>query len=169
MPLDYGTRRRPRRVGALTVTCALALAHGCAMAGFGGLHLNVTDRQTRQVIINIEAGADDARVVEVDSAGDVELGVGSTTIERYVLHRTGFGNSVATGYFLCPKPCADPLAAYVVAYSPEQVFDADGQLELRFRIVNADGSSRELIRTVEPEMLPGLWQDPRIDASGAGG
>ena len=168
MPLDYGTRPAPRRVGALTIIGTLALLQACAMAGFGGLQLNVTDQQTRQVVIGIDAGADDARVVEVDPAGEVELGVGRTTIERYVLHRTGFGNSAATGYFLCPKPCSDPLAGYVVAYSPEQVFDPDGALELRFRIVNADGSTRELTRTVEPEMLPELWQNPRIDASAAG-
>lgn len=167
MPLNYGTRSRPRRVGALLVVSSLVLLQACAMAGFGGLRLNVTDRQTRQVVITVDAGSDDARVLEVNSTGEVEIGIGPTTIERYVLHRTGFGNTVATGYFLCPKPCTDPLAGYVVAYSPEQIFAPDGQLELRFRIVSADGSTRELTRTVEPEMLPDLWQDPRIDATGS--
>jgi len=168
MPLDYGTRPKPRRVGALTIVCSLTLLNACAMAGFGGLQLNVTDQQTRQVVISIDAGSDDARVVEIDATGEVDIGVGRTTIERYVLHRTGFGSAAATGFFLCPKPCADPLAGYVVAYSPERIFSPDGQLELHFRIVNPDGSSRELTRSVEPEMLPDLWQNPRIDASASG-
>jgi hypothetical protein len=144
----------------------LVVMTGCAMAGFGGaLQLNITGQETRALSVLIDAGASDAHVVEIEAAEqEVDLGAGSATIERYILHRARLGSSTATGYFLCAEPCTDPLGAYLVAYSPEQVFEPDGELELRFRIVAADGTSRDLRRTIRAEMLPALWDNPRIEA-----
>lgn len=161
-----GARGSLHAVGlAVLVTASSA----CAMAGFGGaLQLNVTDLQTRQVTILVDAGISDARIIELDPTGEVELGTGSVTIDRYVLHRTGFGSSGSIGYFLCPKPCADPLVGYVVAYSPEQVFTPSGQLELHFRIDSTGGGQQEIRRVIRADMLPGLWQSPRIEARPGG-
>jgi len=160
--------RRALRGGALMVL--LAGAAGCAMAGFGGaLQLNITSQESRVLAIEIDAGASDARIVEIGPAGEeTELGTGRASIDRYVLHRTRLGSSSATGFFVCVAPCTDPLSAYLVAYSPEQVFTADGELQLRFRITAADGSSQDLTRTVTPEMLPALWETPRIEARASG-
>ena len=168
MPRDC--RRVAVRCGApiLLVTALSMAASGCAMAGFGGaLQLNITDRQTRQLTIEIDGGGADARIFEVGMEDEVELGTGSATIDRYLLHRAAFGSSVAVGYFLCPKPCNDPLNDYLAAYSPDQIFNADGGLELRFRILSDDGISEDITRTINPEMLPALWQNPRI-AAGSG-
>ena len=41
---------------------------------------------------------------------------------------------------------------------------ADGKLELRFRILSDDGASEDITRIINPEMLPALWQNPRISA-----
>ncbi len=165
MPLN--SRRFAHRWGVpilLVVTLSVA-ASGCGMAGFGGaLQLNITDRQTRQLTIEIDGGGDDGRVFEVDTDGEIELGTGKATIERYLLHRTAFGSSVAVGYFLCTRPCNDPLNDYLVAYSPDQIFTADGKLELRFRILSAGGTYEDITRTINPEMLPDLWQYPRLQA-----
>jgi hypothetical protein len=154
---------------AALVSFVLASA-GCAMAGFGGsLELNITGQQTRAVVIAIDAGAADARVYEIDATGEIELGTGRATIERYVLQRASLGSDAAIGFFLCPKPCTDPLRSYVVAYSPEQVFTANGELQLHFRIVNAEGTAQEVTRTIRADMLPALWESPRIEASASGG
>jgi hypothetical protein len=140
------------------------------MAGFGGaLQLNITSQETRVLVVEVDAGASDSQIVEIGPAGEeTNLGMGSASIDRYALHRTRLGNSSATGYFVCAAPCNDPLTAYLVAYSPEQVFTADGELELRFRITSADGTSQDLTRTVSPDMLPALWQTPRIEARASG-
>lgn len=165
MPLD--ARRLAYRCGGpilLVVISAMAAA-GCGIAGFGGaLQLNITDRQTRQLTIEIDGGSADARVFEVGTEGEIELGTGSATIDRYLLHRATFGSSVAVGYFLCPTPCNDPLNDYLVAYSPDQIFNADGKLELRFRILSDDGISEDITRTINAETLPALWQNPLIKA-----
>jgi hypothetical protein len=147
----------------------IGLTSACAMAGFGGaLQLNITGQETRALRVEIDAGATESRILEVDPAGDVDLGAGRVTIDRYVLHRARLGSTSATGYFLCLQPCSDPLSNYLVAYSPEQVFTSDGQLELRFRIVAADETSQELIRTIRAEMLPALWENPVLEARAAG-
>jgi hypothetical protein len=149
----------------LLVVIVSMASSGCGMAGFGGaLQLNITDRQTRQLTIEIEGGSADARVFQVNVDGEIELGIGSATIDRYVVHRATFGSGVAVGYFLCPKPCSDPLNNYLVAYSPDQIFNADGELELRFRILSDGGTSEDITRTINAEMLPTLWQNPRIAA-----
>ena len=140
-------------------------ASGCGIAGFGGaLQLNITNQQTRQLTIEIDGGSADARVFEVGTEGEIELGTGNATIDRYLLHRTTFGSSAAVGYFLCSEPCRDPLNDYLVAYSPDQIFNADGKLELRYRILSNGGISEDIARTINPEMLPALWQNPRIEA-----
>jgi len=158
--------RAGRIAGLLLVLAAMT---GCAMAGLGGsMHLNITGDEARKLVVEIDAGASDARVLEVDVNGETELGVGRATLERYAMHRARLGTTTATGYFLCYDPCRDPVAEYVVAYSPEQVFTSDGELALTFRIVAADGSSQELSRTITPEMLPALWQTPRIEARPSG-
>lgn len=165
MPLD--SRSFAYRCGApiLLVAILSMAASGCGMAGFGGaLQLNITNRQTRQLTIEIDGGSADARVFEIETDGEVELGRGSVRIDRYLLHRATFGNGVAAAYFLCAKPCNDPLNDYLVAYSPDQIFIADGKLELRFRILSEDGISEDIRRTVNAEALPALWQDPRIEA-----
>ena len=162
-----------RRVGrrwalALALAALVGAGAACGMAGFGGsLQLNITDQQTRQLGVRVDAGVD-GLVVELNASGDVELGSGSVEIDRYLLQRTSFGSSPATGYFLCAKPCTDPLSSYLVAFSPEHVFVASGQLELRFRIVSADGDTEEITRSINAEMLPDLWQRPTIEL-GAGG
>jgi hypothetical protein len=168
MPLSVRSWVPSNSLASVLLVVLVGAAAGCGMAGFGGsLQLNVTDQQTRTLTIEIDGGADDARVIEIDAQGEVELGTGKVTIDRYALHRTRFGSSDASAYFLCPKPCSDPLSNYLVAYSPEQVFRADGQIELRFRIESADGTSQELSRAINAEMLPALWQEPKIEASAA--
>ncbi len=161
------SRRFVHRWGApiLLVVTLSAAAWGCGLAGFGGaLQLNITDRQTRQLTIEIDGGSDDARVFEVRTESEIELATGSATIERYLLHRTAFGSSTAVGYFLCRRPCNDPLNDYLVAYSPDHIFTAEGKLELRFRILSAGGTSEDITHTINPEMLPALWQNPRLKA-----
>lgn len=154
------------RKGALVGLVMTSTA--CAMAGFGGsLQLNITGQETRAVVIAVDGGTAEARVYEIDATGEIELGTGQATIERYVLQRTRLGADAGIGYFLCAKPCTDPLRSYLVAYSPEQIFTADGQLELRFRIVDAAGGAQDVTRTISADMLPALWQTPRIEA-GAG-
>jgi len=155
-----------------STTLGLLLVSGsaCAMAGFGGgaLRLNITDQQTRQLTIHVDAGAGDARVIEIGGDGEVELGSGAVQIDRYVLQRATFGRGAAVGFFLCPRPCADPLSSYLVAYSPDQLFASDGKLELQFRVVSSSGETAIITRLINAEMLPDLWQDPRI-AAGVGG
>jgi len=168
MPLSSRSWALSNSLASLVLVVLVAATAGCGMAGFGGsLQLNVTDQQTRTLTIEVDTGADDARVIEIDAQGEVELGAGKVTIDRYVLHRTRFGSSNASAFFLCPKPCSDPLSNYLVAYSPEQVFRADGQIELRFRVELADGRSQELSRTINAEMLPALWLEPKIEVSAA--
>ena len=141
----------------------------CAMAGFGGaLQLNITDQQVRPLAVEIDAGDAEATVYEIGAQGETELGAGPVaTIDRYLLQRASFGNSATIGYFLCEKPCRDPLDAYLVAYSPEQVITSSGELELQFRIEAADGASTQLTRTITGDMLPELWRDPKIVARAA--
>ncbi len=156
-----GGKPGPATVAALALVVTTA---GCAMAGFGGaLQLNITDEQIRPLAIEVSGGSADARLLEIDNDVEVELGTGTARIERYVLHRATFGRDVAVGYFLCPKPCSDPLSSYLVAYSPDRLFNPAGELELRFRIVAADGSE-EIMRSVTAEMLPDLWESPTITA-----
>ena len=146
----------------------LAATAGCGMAGFGGaLQLNITDKQSRELIIVVDGGAG-AQLLELDADREVDIGTGTARIERYVVQRATFGSGVAVGYFLCPKPCIDPLTSYVIAYSPDQLFNPDGQLELRFRVVSESGSSEELTRLINAEMLPSLWQNPTIEARSGG-
>ena len=154
----------------LVLATVLATATACGMAGLGGsLQLNITDRQTRELIINVDGGAADARLVEIVTAGEVELGNGTARIDRFVLHRATFGNGVSVAYFLCAKPCADPLSTYLVAYSPDQLFDPAGELELHFRVVFEGDRSEELTRLINAEMLPSLWRNPTIEAKTGGG
>ena len=40
----------------------------------------------------------------------------------------------------------------------------DGKLELRFRVLSNGGISEDIARTINPETLPALWQNPRIEA-----
>ena len=160
----------PTRVGGnwprlLSLMVILGTASACGMAGLGGsLQLNITDRQTRELTINVDGGAAGAQLLEIAAAGDVVLGTGTARIDRYVLHRATFGSGVAVAYFLCPKPCTDPLRTYLVAYSPDQLFNPDGRLELRFRVVLEGGRSEEMTRLITAEMLPSLWQNPTIEA-----
>jgi len=161
----FHSLRRVKRRWMLVLALAVVVGAGaaCGMAGFGGaLQFNVTDQQTRQLTVRVNSGAD-GLVVELNASGDVELGSGSVEIDRYLLQRSTFGSSSAIGYFLCAKPCTDPLSQYIVAYSPEHVFVASGQLELKFRVVSAEGSSEEVTRTINAEMLPSLWQTPTIE------
>ena len=164
MPLNLPATRFCNRRSAVTALAVAFACSGCAMAGFGGaLQLNVTDEQIRPLTIEVEGGAPDARLIEIGTNGEVELGSGTARIERYVIHRATFGRGPAVGFFLCPKPCSDPLSAYLVAYSPDQLFNPDGALQLRFRIVSA-GGTQELTRSINPEMLPDLWQSPTLVA-----
>ncbi len=149
----------------LSLAVILGTASACGMAGFGAsLQLNITDRQTRELIINVDGGAAGAQLLEIVVSGEVEIGTGTARIDRYLLHRATFGDGVAVAYFLCPKPCPDPLSTYLVAYSPDQLFNPDGRLELRFRVVFEDGRSEEMTRRVNAEMLPALWRNPTIEA-----
>ena len=161
----YLQKRRIRDRWLLTLALMATVGAGaaCGMAGFGGaLELNVTDQQTRQLRVRVDSGTD-GLVVELHASGDVELGSGSVEIDRYLLQRSTFGSSRAIGYFLCAKPCTDPLSSYLVAFSPEHIFVASGQLELRFRVVSADGHSEEISRSINAEMLPDLWRTPTIE------
>lgn len=154
----------------LSFAVILGTASACGMAGFGGsLQLNITDRQTRELIIDVDGGAAGAQLFELATSGDVALGTGTARIDRYLLHRATFGNGVAVAYFLCPKPCTDPLSTYLVAYSPDQLFNPDGRLELRFRVVFEGGRSEEMTRLINAEMLPALWRNPTIEAKAGGG
>ena len=154
----------------LTLAVILGTAAACGMAGFGGsLQLNITDRQTRELLINVDGGAADAQLLEIAASGEIALGTGTARIDRYLLHRATFGNGAAVAYFLCPKPCTDPLSTYLVAYSPDQLFNPDGRLELRFRVVFEGGRFEEMTRLINAEMLPSLWRNPTIEAKAGGG
>ena len=143
---------------------ALMFSTACSIAGFGGsLQLNVTNMQSRELTIHVRGTDAEARVVEIDANGENELGTGSVEINRYVLQRATFGSSSVVGLFLCAKPCPNPLSSYVVAYSPDQLFTSDGELQLVFRIVSAQGMAEEFSRVITAEMLPNLWRNPTIE------
>lgn len=154
--------RPPARLLGLVPTAALVgILAGCAMAGFGSsLELNITDLQTRRLTIRVQ-GPSGARIVEARTDGEVELGTGSATIERYVLQRATFGRDVATGFFLCEAECTRPLETFLVASSTEQLFAPAGELRLQFRIETEDGPE-EFSRIVTPGMLERLWNDPQL-------
>lgn len=150
--------------GRLLVLVLVALVAGCSMAGFGSsLELNITDLQTRRLTIRVQA-PEGARIVETRTSGEVELGTGSATIERYVLQRATFGRGVATGLFLCEAECTRPLETFVVANSTEQLFSPTGELRLQFRI-ETDSGPEELSRIVTPGMLEELWTEPELQVS----
>ena len=156
-----GGYRWPQDLALLLVA---GLAAGCGMAGFGGaLQLNITDLQSRDLTIRVVGPASDTRLVEIDNDTDTEIGRGRAEIDRYVIQRATFGRGVAVGLFLCAKPCTAPLDAYLVAYSPDQLFAADGELQLRFRIEPTDGVVEEISRTISAEELPSLWQQPIVE------
>ena len=149
---------------ASVLLIALTVSTACAIAGFGGsLELNVTDMQSRELTIRVRGTDAEARVAEIDANGANELGTGSVEINRYVLQRATFGSSSVVGLFLCSKPCPDPLSAYLVAYSPDQLFTADGELQLQFRIISGQGMAEEITRVITAEMLPNLWRNPTIE------
>ncbi len=153
----------------LSLAVILVAATACGIAGFGGsLQLNITDSQTRELIINVDGGAA-AQLIEIAVSGDVVIGTGTARIDRYILARTTFGNAGAVAYFLCPKPCTDPLNTYLVAYSPDQLFKPDGRLQLRFRVVFQDGRSEEMTRLINAEMLTSLWRNPTIEVKAGAG
>ena len=153
----------------LALLLAVGFSAGCSMAGFGGgLQLNITDLQSRDLRIRVAGPGSDARLLELDDDVETEIGQGSAEIDRYVLQRATFGDGVATGLFLCAKPCQRPLEAYLVAYSPDQLFAADGELRLRFRIEPTNGVSEEISRIVTAEMLPELWQRPVVEVDARG-
>ena len=104
-----------------------------------------------------------ARVIEIDANGESELGTGTVEINRYVVQRATFGSSSVVGLFLCSKPCPDPVSSYLVAYSPDQLFTAPGELQLQFRIISGEGMAEEITRVITAEMLPNLWQNPTIE------
>ena len=143
---------------------ALMVSTACAIAGFGGsLQLNVTDMQSRELMIRVRATDAEAQVAEIDANGATDLGTGSVEINRYVLQRATFGSSSVVGLFLCSKPCPDPLSSYLVAYWPDQLFTADGELQLHFRITSGQGMAEEITRVITVEMLPSLWRNPTIE------
>ena len=153
---------RWRAVPALCI--ALVVSTGCAIAGFGAsLRLNVTDMQSREVTIRVRGTDADSSVAEIDANGVNELGTGRVEINRYVLQRATFGSSSSAGLFLCSKPCPDPVSSYLVAYSPDQLFTAEGELLLQFRIISGEGMAEEITRVITAEMLPNLWRNPIIE------
>jgi len=164
-PTESSAGSPPRRaVGLLLGVAAIALLGGCSMAGLGGgLELNVTDLQTRQLMIRVQAPSG-ARIVETRTSGDVELGTGSAAIERYVLQRATFGRDIATGLFLCEGECTRPLETFLVAASSDNLFAPTGELRLQFRIETDDGPE-ELSRIVTPAMLEELWSDPELQVN----
>lgn len=165
-----GTRRGARRLGRRPAGRYLALllggsvAVGCGLqslgVGGGSLRLTVTDMQTRPLVVEVDAPAG-VRVVEV-APEESALGQGRVRLERYVLQRVTFGSGLATGLFLCSAPCPRPMDTYLVAFSPDQLFEADGELRLGFRLVDQEGAGEELVHIVAPAVLPALWERPLI-------
>lgn len=162
---------RPRVRWAVAVVLGLSLA-ACSMGSFGGfgggLNLNVTGVQSRVLAIEIAAGDADARIVRLDAGQEIELGQGTVTIDRYLIQQVTFGDRLATGLFLCEAPCENPVGAFIVAYSPDRLFESDGELQLRFRVVQPDDSSQEVSQNVGPQMLPSLWREPAIQITAEG-
>lgn len=157
---------RSGRFQLAAVVAAIAwMATGCEMAPFGGggsLQLNVTDVQTRALSVRVNAADREARILEVGLTEETELGQGSATVDRYVLQRVTFGPQLAVGLFLCAKPCSRPTEDYLVAYSPDQLFSADGELRLQFRVVHSGDASEELSRIIGPQSLLDLWRQPVV-------
>ena len=163
----------PSISGILPVVAVLALsvAAGCnGMSAFGGssLQLNITDVQSRDLLIRVSGPSADARLVEISSSTETVLGEGTFTVQRYVMQRVRFGQSRAEGLFLCAKPCSRPTEAFLVAYSPDQVFVAAGELRLRFRVEPSSGIAEELTHIISPEMLDDLWRQPLIEIASGG-
>ncbi|MFQ5742062.1 MAG: hypothetical protein ACE5HV_00575 [Acidobacteriota bacterium] len=160
-----GPQRRMsiRRRTICLVACLAAACSGFSPLSGGSLQLNTTDVQSRAISIHVRAGESSAQLLEIGAAQEVEVGQGTATIDRYLLQRVTFGQTLAAGLFLCKKPCTHPTADYLVAYSPDQLFAPDGELRLRFRVVHADGPSEEISRIINPEMLPQLWRQPLIE------
>jgi hypothetical protein len=158
----------PSTSGFVPVVAVLALlvAAGCnGLSAFGGssLQLNITDVQSRDLQIRLSGPDADARLVELNSSGETVLGQGAVTIERYVLQRVRFGQSRVAGLFLCAKPCSRPTEAFLVAFSPDQLFTSDGELRLQFRVEPSSGIEEELTHIISPGMLPDLWRQPVIE------
>jgi len=163
----------PSISGIVPVVAVLALlfAAGCnGLSAFGGssLQLNITDVQSRDLRIRLSGPDADARLVEITSSGETVLGEGTVTIERYVLQQVHFGQSRVGGLFLCAKPCRRPTEAFLVAYSPDQLFVSDGELRLQFRVEPSVGIAEELTHIISPGMLPDLWRQPVIEISPGG-
>lgn len=163
----------PSISGILCVVAVLALlvAAGCnGMSAFGGssLQLNITDVQSRDLQIRLSGPDAEARLLEITSSGEMDLGQGTLTIDRYVLQQVSFGQGRAGGLFLCAKPCSRPTEAFLVAYSPEQLFVADGELRLQFRIEPSSGIAEELTHIISPAMLPDLWRQPLVELPSGG-
>lgn len=158
---DRASSGRAPLLGVLLAATTMTFAGACALAGFGSsLELNITDLQTRPLLVRVEAPSG-ARIVESRSSGDVELGTGSATIERYVLQRATFGRGVGTGLFLCETGCERPLDTFLVASSSEQLFAPVGELRLQFRM-ETEGGVEEVSRIVTPAMLEDLWGDAEL-------
>lgn len=167
MALGTSMAQRPAATRALLLLAAMLAATACGVAGFGGsLQLNITDLQSRELSVLVRGPAADARLVEIVNNVDHELGTGSARIDRYLLQRATFGRGVAVALFLCPKPCRQPIDSYLVAYSPDQIFTADGELQLHFRIEPTSGVVEEISRTITAEMLPALWERPVVEIGG---
>jgi hypothetical protein len=155
----------------LIAVSGLLVAAGCSgLSAFGGssLQLNITDVQSRDLQIRLSGPDADANLVELNSSGESELGQGTVTIDRYVLQQVSFGQSRVGGLFLCAKPCSRPTEAFLVAFSPDQLFVAAGELRLQFRVEPSTGIAEELTHIISPGMLPDLWRQPVIEI-GSGG
>ena len=159
------------RTLSVVAVLALLVAAGCnGLSAFGGssLQLNITDVQSRDLQIRLSGPDAEARLFEITSSGETELGQGTLTIDRYVLQRVSFGRGQAGGLFLCAKPCSRPTEAFLVAYSPEQLFVASGELRLQFRIEPSSGVAEELTHIISPGTLPDLWRQPLIEIPAGG-
>ena len=155
----------------LVAVLALLVAAGCSgLTALGGssLQLNITDVQSRDLRIRLSSPVSGASLVEVASSGETVLGQGTFTIDRYVLQQVHFGQGRAEGLFLCAKPCSRPTEAFLVAYSPEQLFVSDGELRLQFRVEPSSGIVEELTHIISPGMLPELWRQPIIEITSGG-
>jgi len=155
----------------VVMVLALLVTAGCnGLSAFGGsaLQLNITDVQSRDLRIRLSGPDADARLVELTSSGERVLGQGTVTIERYVLQRVSFGQGRVGGLFLCAKPCSRPTEAFLVAYSPDQLFVADGELRLQFRVEPSSGITEELTHIISPGMLSDLWRQPLIEIPSGG-
>ena len=159
------------RLAPIVAILALLVASGCnGLSAFGGssLQLNITEVQSRDLQIRLSGTEAEARLVELTSSGETVVGEGTATINRYVLQQVRFGQGRAEGLFLCAKPCSRPTEAFLVAYSPDQLFVSDGELRLQFRIEPSSGIAEELTHIISPGMLPDLWQQPIIEIPPAG-